>query len=50
MKELFNFKLYLEGLKKIKLIGIAAAIVTVGLSAIIPIMKRSVRNWSSRMR
>ncbi len=38
MKDLFNFKLYLEGLKKIKLIGIAAAIVTVGLCALIPII------------
>ncbi len=38
MKTLFNFRLYLEGLKKIKLIGIAATIVTVGLCALIPIV------------
>ncbi len=38
MKELFNFRLYLEGLKKIKLIGIAAAIVTVSLCAIVPVI------------
>ena len=38
IRELFNFRLYLEGLKKIKLIGIAALIVTVALCAIVPII------------
>lgn len=38
MKDLFNFRLYLEGLKKIRLIGIAASIVTVGLCALMPII------------
>ena len=38
IRQLFNFRLYLEGLKKIKLIGIAALIVTVALCAIIPII------------
>lgn len=38
IRELFNFRLYLEGLKKIKLIGIAALIVTTALCAIVPII------------
>ncbi len=38
MKNLFSFRLYVEGLKKIKLIGIAATIVTVALCAIIPVI------------
>ena len=36
MKNMFNLRLYLEGLKKLKLIGIAASIVCVGLSALVP--------------
>lgn len=38
MKQFFNLRLYLEGLKKIKVIGIAAAIVTVGLCALLPVI------------
>ena len=38
MNRSFNVRLYLEGLKKTKLVGIAAAIITVVLCAIIPIV------------
>ncbi len=38
LKNIFNLKLYIEGLKKQKVIGIAASIIVVGLSALIPII------------
>lgn len=38
MNRSFNVRLYLEGLKKTKLVGIAAAIITVVLCSIIPIV------------
>ena len=38
MKGLFSIRLYFEGLKKIRLIGIVSAIVCVVLSAIIPVI------------
>ncbi len=38
MKNVFNFKLYLEGLKKIKLVGIIVGIVTIVLNALVPLV------------
>ena len=38
MKNWFSLKLYLEGLKKIKTPGIAAAITVIALNAILPII------------
>ena len=37
MKNYFNIKLYKEGLKKVRLLGIAAAMVSILLCSIIPI-------------
>lgn len=38
MKKIFSFKLYVEGLKRIKIAGIAAAIAVILLNAVIPII------------
>ena len=39
LKDIFSVKLYIEGIKKIRLIGIAAAITTVVLNAILPMIE-----------
>lgn len=46
MKNFFNFKLYLEGIKKVKLIGIIVGIVTIVLNALVPLV--SLMNVSRR--
>ena len=38
MKNYFNIKLYKEGLKKVRLLGIAAAMVSILLCSIVPII------------
>jgi len=38
MKNIFNFKLYLEGIKKIKLVGIIVGIVTIVINALVPLV------------
>ena len=39
MKKLFSLKLYIEGLKRIKIAGVAAAITVILLNAMIPLME-----------
>ncbi len=38
IKNMFNIRLYIEGLKKLKVIGIAASILVIGISALIPVI------------
>ncbi len=38
LKNMFNLRLYLEGLKKLKVLGIATSIIVVGLSALVPVI------------
>lgn len=38
MKNFFNFKLYLEGIKKVRLVGIIVGIVTIVLNALVPLV------------
>ncbi len=37
-KNIFSFRLYVEGLKKVRLVGVAAAITTIVLNALIPFL------------
>ena len=37
LKDIFSVRLYVEGLKKVRLLGIAAAITTIVLNAIWPV-------------
>ncbi|MBE6661909.1 MAG: hypothetical protein E7606_01355 [Ruminococcaceae bacterium] len=39
MKKIFSFKLYVEGLKRIKIAGIAAAIAVILLNAVLPVIR-----------
>lgn len=49
MKNVFSVKLYLEGLKKIKLLGVAASIVVIVANALFPILTLlSLRSWNDR--
>ncbi len=38
LRDIFSFRLYLEGLKKIRLVGVAAAITVLALNALIPML------------